>query len=101
MEKKGKMDYHKINKTVMDGTQELCDKVAALKNAVASSIEREYILYGDDDVELGSVVPNEEMEIVVSRERTFEAAEKYRGRKICCLDFGLVNICKANKEIRF
>lgn len=81
------MDYHKINKTVMDDTQELCDKVAALKNAVASSIEREYILYGDDDVELGSVVPNEEMEIVVSRERTFEAAEKYRGRKICCLDF--------------
>ncbi len=50
------MDYHKINKTVMDGTQELCDKVAA---------------------------------------------EKYRGRKICCLDFGLVNICKAHKEIRF
>ena len=41
-EKKGKMDYHKINKTVMDDTQELCDKVAALKNAVASSIEREY-----------------------------------------------------------
>lgn len=75
------MDYHKINKTVIDGTQELCDKVAALKNAVASSIEREYILYGDDDVELGSVVPNEEMEIVVSRERTFEAAEKYRASK--------------------
>jgi len=27
------------------------------------------------------------MKIIVSKERTFKAAEKYKGKKICCLDF--------------
>ena len=80
------MDYAKINKSVMDDTQDVCGKLNSLKSAIASSVEREYVVYKDDEI-TANAMPNADMKIVVSGERTFAAAEKYKGKKICCLDF--------------
>ena len=80
------MDYAKINKSVMDDTQDVCGKLNSLKSAIASSVEREYVVYKDDEI-TANATPNADMKIVVSGERTFAAAEKYKGKKICCLDF--------------
>ncbi len=81
------MDYRQINKSVMHNTIELCEKLNFLRNSIETSISKEYVVYQDEKVEVESLVPNKDMKIIVSKERTFEAAEKYKDRKVCCLDF--------------
>jgi len=81
-----KINYRKINKKVMDDTQRLCGRLKPLKASIQDSIQREFIVYQEDNLE-EDITKNENMKIIVSRERTFEAAEKYKGKKICCLDF--------------
>lgn len=81
------MDFRKINYDVMNDTVDLCSKLNYLKNAIADSVSRERIVFQDDKVESGSIVPNRNMKIMVSGRRTYEAAEQYNGKKICCLDF--------------
>ena len=71
----------------MDNTQELCCCLTFLKNSIENSVSKEYIVYENDEVNLDSLTPNGKMKTIVSQERTFEAAEKYKGKKICCLDF--------------
>lgn len=80
-------DYRQINHDVMEDTYVLCLKNASLNRAIADSVSREYIVYEDDDFSPGPITANKEMQIIVSKERTYEAAEKYKGKKICCLDF--------------
>ena len=81
------MDYRQLNKTVMDDTQKLCSSLDTLKNSIDNSIKNEYIVLQEDAFDAGSVEPNPNMRIIVSKRRTFEAAEAYKGKKICCLDF--------------
>ena len=81
------MDYRQLNKTVMDDTQKLCNSLDALKNSIDNSIKNEYIVFQEDAFDAGSVEPNPNMRIIVSKRRTFEAAEAYKGKKICCLNF--------------
>lgn len=81
------IDYRKINYEVMENTHELCLKMDSLRKAIADSVSREYVVYEDDDFNPGPITANKEMQIIVSKERTYEAAEKYKGKKICCLDF--------------
>ncbi len=81
------MNYRELNKTVMDDTQKLCSNLDSLKNSIANSIQKEYVVYQDEAFDAGEIKPNPEMEIIVSKRRTFEAAEAYKGKKICCLDF--------------
>ncbi len=87
IKEKNTLDYKRINKSVMDNTQELCGCLDYLKKAIVDSISREYIVRQEDVFELTDMTANEDMKIIVSKERTFEAAEKYKGNKICCLDF--------------
>lgn len=81
------MDYRQLNKTVMDDTQKLCCSLDALKNSINNSIKNEYIVFQKDPFDAGSIKVNSDMRIIVSKRRTFEAAEAYKGKKICCLDF--------------
>jgi len=80
-----KLNYREINRNVMNDTQDLCEKETTLKSSIKNSIKKEYIVYQEDDVK--PCTKNEDMKIIVSKERTYEAAEKYKGKKICCLDF--------------
>ena len=81
------MDYRQTNKSVMDNTQDLCSNHEFLKKSIEDSIRREYIVLQEEQVELPAMASNEDMKIIVSKERTYEAAEKYKGKKVCCLDF--------------
>ena len=81
------VDYRRINYEVMDDTYALCKNNEALKNAIDNSIKKEYIVYEDEEVALEPISAYKNIKIVVSKERTYEAAEKYKGKKICCLDF--------------
>lgn len=81
------MDFRKINYDVMNDTIDLCTKLEYLKKSINDSVAREYIVFQDDKVETESLVPNGNMKIMVSGRRTYEAAEQYKGKKICCLDF--------------
>ena len=81
------INYKQINNRVMNGTQELCINLNYLKKTIAYSISREYIVYEDDEFALDSIIENPDMRVIISQERTYAAAEKYKGKKICCLDF--------------
>ena len=81
------MDYRQINETVMNNTQELCANLNVLKSAIENSIQKAYVVYQDETITVNSAPANEHTTIVVSSKRTYEAAEKYKGKKICCLDF--------------
>lgn len=81
------INYKQINNRVMNSTQELCINLNYLKKAIADSVSREYVVYEDADFNPGPITANKEMQIIVSKERTYEAAEKYKGKRICCLDF--------------
>jgi len=80
------MDYQKINHDVMKDTYRLCSERNYLKESIQDSIKKEYIVYQKDNFEV-NYIKNENMKIIISKERTFEAAGKYKGKKICCLDF--------------
>lgn len=81
------IDYGQINHDVMEDTFVLCLMNGSLGKAIADSVSREYVVCEDDDFNPGPIAANKEMQIIVSKERTYEAAEKYKGKKICCLDF--------------
>ena len=84
---KGFINYREINRNVMDDTMKMCDHIKSLKDSIANSIRNEYVVYQSDAFDAGDIKANPEMEIIVSKKRTFEAAEKYAGKKVCCLDF--------------
>ncbi len=85
--KSGVMDFSVINKTVMDDTQRLCAEHDTLKKSIQDSIAGEYLVLQDGTFTPPAINANGDMKVIVSKERTFEAAEKYKGRKLCCLDF--------------
>ena len=82
-----RMDYKQINKAVMDNTIELCEKLNFLKKSISYSISKEYIVFQNEKFESKSSVEKACTRIIISKERTFEAAEKYKNKKVCCLDF--------------
>ncbi len=88
-----KIDYRALNERVMNDTQDLCCKINSLKASVLNSIKNECVIY-EADTDVSSFFKdgvmrrtNEAMKICVSEERTYQAASKYKGKRICCLDF--------------
>jgi len=81
------MDYRSMNKSVMDDTQMLCGNLDSLRRSIENSLAKEYVVYQSDALALKSVTANKDMKVIVSKERTYQAAEKYKGKKVCCLDF--------------
>ena len=84
--------FRELNTRVMNDSQNLCFKINSLKSSIRKSIEKERVIYGNEELlpeTFGNAkrAKNEAMKIILSDERTFEAAEKYRGKKIACLDF--------------
>lgn len=81
------VNYREINRAVMENTMELCSCINSLKNSIVNSIRNEYVVYQSEAFAAEDVQKNTEMNIIVSKKRTFEAAEAYAGKKVCCLDF--------------
>ena len=81
------INYREINKAVMDDTMKMCGQVDSLKKSIDNSITNEYVVYQSELLTVGDLQINPDMKVLVSKNRTFEAAEAYKGKKICCLDF--------------
>ena len=81
------INYREINKAVMDDTMKMCGQVDSLKKSIDNSITNEYVVYQSEPLTVGDLQINPDMKVLVSKNRTFEAAEAYKGKKICCLDF--------------
>ena len=81
------INFREVNKAVMDDTMKMCGHVDSLKNSIDNSIKNEYVVLQSEPITAGNLQKNPKMKVLVSKKRTFEAAEAYKGKKICCLDF--------------
>jgi uncharacterized protein (TIGR02452 family) len=79
-------NYRKINYEVMADTKKQYESVAELKEAVKSSIERQYMVAQEENIDQPKV-ENSQTKYVCSGKRSFEAAKAYQGKKTAVLNF--------------
>ena len=79
-------NYKKINNEVMTDTKKQYESVEELKEAVKSSIERQYMVAQEDNIDQPKV-ENIQTQYVCSGKRSFEAAMAYKGKKTAVLNF--------------
>ena len=80
------MNYGKINYEVMTDTKMQYESVEELKEAVKSSIERQYMVAQEDNIDQ-PIVENSQTKYICSDKRSFEAAKDYKGKKTAVLNF--------------
>ena len=80
------MNYYQINYEVMTDTKKQYESVAELKEAVKSSIERQYMVAQEENIDQPAV-ENSQTKYICSGKRSFEAAKAYRGKKTAVLNF--------------
>ena len=80
------MNYYQINYEVMTDTKKQYESVTELKEAVKSSIERQYMVAHEENIDQPTVKDSQTI-YVCSGKRSFEAAKIYKGKKIAVLTF--------------
>ena len=80
------MNYRQINYEVMTDTKKQYESVAELKEAVKNSIERQYMVAQEENIDQPTVEDSQTI-YVCSGKRSFEAAKTYKGKKIAVLNF--------------
>lgn len=78
-------DYRTINRTVMTDTLNQCGQ-QPLKDAIIQSINKQYIVYHEDNIRQPKT-NDSNTRYIVSEKRSFEAAMNYPGKKIAVLSF--------------
>lgn len=78
--------FRMINHEVMTDTKKRYESVAALREAVRSSIERQYMVAQEENIDQ-PIVENCLTKFVCSGKRSFEAAKAYKGKKTAVLNF--------------
>ena len=77
--------FRALNRFVMDHTCEMCTTNRELSLAISASQKMEYVVHQDESIDCEADGPT--VHIIISRKRTFEAAQHYVGRKITLLNF--------------
>ncbi len=80
------MNYQEINMRVMLDTQQQCEMLPELCEAVQNSRDRQFMVSQEDVVDL-SATQEGHTRYVTSVRRTFEAAKGYKGKKVAVLNF--------------
>ncbi|MCI5583098.1 MAG: TIGR02452 family protein [Anaeroplasma sp.] len=77
--------YRKLNKFVMDDTYEMCKTDPILLESIRNTNDNSYLVLDNEvfNVEKNNKTTN----IIVSKKRTFAAAESYKGKKVAVLNF--------------
>ena len=77
--------YWDINDEVMTDTKELCETNPKLIKSIENSINTYSIVYEEDHMD---VTPKSgDTQIIVSNKRSYEAAKRYKWKKVAVLDF--------------
>lgn len=75
--------------SVFMDTEKLCSKDESLKSAIENTIQKQYIV--TDDLQIKPMPEKHKYDkpakIIVSPKRSFEAAEYYKDKKVCVLNF--------------
>jgi uncharacterized protein (TIGR02452 family) len=79
-------DYRRINHEVMTDTKEQYESVMELKEAVRNSIERQFMVAQEENIDQPPVEKSE-TRYICSGKRSFEAAKAYKGKKTAVLNF--------------
>lgn len=78
--------YRELNREVMTDTMHCCESMPVLMEAVKNSIENQYMVSEEDNID--QPVPQEvHTKYIVSGKRSFEAAKGYSGKKIAVLNY--------------
>ena len=81
-----KSDYRKINREVMTDTKLQYETIPELKEAVKNSIERQYMVAQEDNIDQ-PIADGNQTKYLCSGKRSFEAAKDYKGKKVAVLNF--------------
>jgi len=83
------MDIKQDRIKIFEGTQQLWQNSDRLKNAVEKSRLSQKIYWEGDEIEFDSPRFCDNLKVVISKEKTVEAARKYakEGKKVCILNF--------------
>ncbi len=73
---------------IFNDTMRLCETDSDLAQSLAGSLAEQYMLPADAPLDLEPAPPKEKpARVIVSRKRTFEAAEAYKDKRVCVLNF--------------
>ena len=78
-------NYRHINYEVMSNTEHCYKTIPELKSAIKNSIERQFMVSEEDDVE-HAISNTSTTKYIVSGKRSFEAAKDYKGKKVAVLN---------------
>ena len=72
---------------IFNDTMDMCRTDAELKSSLAKSLKGQYVLPESAGLSLNGTAKGKPAKVVVSARRTFEAAEQYKDRRVCVLNF--------------
>lgn len=81
-----KYDYRKINYEVMTDTKHQYETLPELKDAVRYSVANQFMIVHEDVVQL-EPIDNPQSDVIITGNRSFEAAKAYQGKKVAVLNF--------------
>ncbi|MBQ7276445.1 MAG: TIGR02452 family protein [Bacilli bacterium] len=79
-------NYRALNNFVMTHTVEMCENDKELIKAIDNTINKQYIVY-EEGFKKDNRINEETTNIIVTKDRSMEAAKKYKGKKIAVLNF--------------
>lgn len=81
-------DRRTQNIEIFKDTEKLCKNNAILKNAIAESSNKQYVVKEEDVIECNREHRfSESVQVIVSKKRSLEAARAYSGQKVCVHNF--------------